>query len=599
LVIMNTKKTYNTLITNTKKSTFAFFLLFILSATAYGQFTASVNRNKVGLQENFQITFTTQGDISDFTPPSFSDFRMLSGPNSQTSFQSINGRTTRSQSYSYILRGKTAGKFTIGAAKVVLNGRKTESNPVAIEILKQAPKAGAEGNSISDNLFVKLSLDKSKVYVGEQVTATYTIYTAVNIVGYELDGSPSYQGFWVEELNDKKGIETRDEIIDGRKFRAAKIYQVALFPQRAGILDISQIDLKLTIREQRRRNPNSIFEDMFGGYSDKQHFVASNKRKLTVEALPNKGRPASYSGLVGRYNLKSSIDKTTAQTNDGITLKMEISGTGNINILTPQKLSLPNDIEVYEPKVKQRGGKNGTTIKGSKAFDYLLIPRRGGTFPIPQQSISYFDPSKEKYVTLTTPEYELVIEGGTNPQSTTVTGLDKEEIALLGEDIRYIKTNVGELNEKGKSFLGSTPFYLGLGAPVLLFLGILGYRRRQEGMTEDAKRSQSAGKVGLKRLKSARNKLNSQDIPGFYQDLGLALEGYLVDRYKMDKSSFTHENAIEKLHEMQIPMEQIQDLKTILDACDMARYAPGSVSSGSENHYSKALTLIDNLEKHA
>ena len=591
---MNTT-THNTLKMNNMRQIIVLLVFLFSSFTASAQLTASVNKTKIGLQENFELSFKLEGNAKSFNPPPLDEFRILSGPNRSSQTSIINGRMSQSMSYSYILRPRTPGKVVIEGATAEIDGKTIEANQITVEILEKTPTKGS-GNTLEENLFVKLTLDKTSAYVGEQVTATYTIYTAVNVVGYDMESTPAYTGFWLEELSDKKGIQARDEIINGKRFKAAKLHQVALFPQKSGKLEVPALDLQVTVRQEARRRQQSIFDDFFGGYADKQYFISSNKGILNIKSLPASGMPANFTGLVGKFNLKSSIDKTSAQANDGITLKFHISGSGNVNVLNPQELNLPPDIEVYEPKVKTSTGKSGTTITGSKRFDYLLIPRRGGQFPIPSQSFTYFDPAREKYVTLTSPEYELNISGSTNEPVVSARGLDKEEVALLGEDIRYIKTKPGTIRESGKRFYGSWQHWAGLGAPVLLFLGLIAYRKKEEGLSDQEKKLAKAGKVGLKRLKSAKEALDKENLAEFYHETGTAIEGYLVDRFGLSKSNFTRESATETLVKNGFDTHAEQ-MEKLLASCDMARYAPGALNNTQANNdYQLALNLIKQLE---
>ena len=375
-------------------------------------FTAAVSKNRVGINEPFQIEFTINESGGDFIPPSaLKDFDVYSGPNHSQSVQYINGRMSQSISISYVIAAKHEGKITIGPATISVNGKQKQSNPITIEVLKGQGNAAANGGATGgnggqgsnsgggqgggnntagkaqngdENLFVRVSVNRSKVYQGEQILVTHKIYTRLNLRDIQNVKFPSYNGFWTQDVPQKGQIALTTENIDGIKYQVAEIKRSIIFPQRSGSIEIEPMEVSVVVQQRSSRQPMTIFDQVFGngGYQDVLVKSKSKAVKVEVLPLPEQNKPASFAGAVGHFNLKVAANKTQAKTNEAIDLTVSISGSGNLKLIDPLKFNIPSDIEKYDPKTVDNTVTAAEGVSGTKAFDYLLIPRNAGNFKI-------------------------------------------------------------------------------------------------------------------------------------------------------------------------------------------------------------------------
>jgi hypothetical protein len=595
------------------------FLLFIFFVAILGQainfaqeFTASVNQTTVADNERFQVSFTFSGssinNLSKFTPPAFENFLILSGPNQSTSIQIINGAQSASLSYNYILQPKSLGTFTIGSASIQQEGNTFKSDPINITVVKGADKPKQQKGDdqisqeeIAKNLYIKASVDKSKVFKGEQVTVVYKLYTRLNIASQMgINKLPQYQGFWAEELETPNNISFRTEIIDGKQFRVGVLKKVALFPTQTGSLEVTPFELTVPIEIQKQRGGNSIWDDFFGdpfGRNQIYEFNAkSNVVKVEVESLPQ-DQPESFKGAVGDFSFDAKLNNTTVKSNEPLTLKLNISGSGNIKLLEMPEVNLPNGFEKYEPKVSEQINRSGN-ITGSKSGEFLFVPRVVGKREIPPIEFSYFNPDKKKYITLKSEAFNIDINPGDKQASTEVVG--KEDIKELGTDIRFIKTSFNDISKIENYIFNSTGFLIASILPVILGIGIIGRKRKYDKLHGNVVllRYQKAQKVAKNRLKTAKKLMDSQNYKDFYTELSSALFGYLEDKLHIAKSEFTVEKASEDLRSFQISEELISNLKTSAQKCEFVRFAPGAEkSTAMQDMYDEIADVIINLEK--
>lgn len=581
-------------------------LLFSPAAAQEGSFTASVDKRKVSLNGTIQITFTLQdADGKNFRPPSFADFSVLSGPNQSTSMQFINGSMSRSVSFSYYLKPNREGTLTIEPATIVVNGKTISSNSVTIEVVKGEPnqQAGQQRgqdiySQISDNVFVKLSVSKREVYQGEQITATYKLYYRMTISNTSISKAPAYTGFWSQELELPQNIQFTPEVYNGVQYNAAVIKKDALFPQRPGELEIDAMELQTMVRVKVRSQPNFFFDDFFGSYQDYPYKFSSNSMKVKVKPLPVAGTPAGFNGAIGDYRMDVTLDKTQTKPDEPVALTISISGTGNIKMLDVPKISLPSDLEVYDPKISEKILKKGDIISGSKTSEYLIIPRRAGQFKIPAVEFSYFDVNKGRYVVQQAPEYVISVEGqAATASAPVITGITKEEVELLGEDIRYIKTGGLKLKKQNEFLLTSWQFAGMYAAPFLLFAMLFAYKRREDRISGNValRKNRRANKEATKRLKKAKKYLSEQNRKAFFDEISRAIWGYLGDKLNIDQASLSREQIQKTLSERNISPQTIQSIFKTLDDAEMALFAPAS--NGEMNKtYTDATQVISKLE---
>lgn len=590
----------------------ALYCLLSLFQTGYSQqFVASVEEINAYVDEPFQVSFTFSGpsinDLSNFTPPSFENFMILSGPNQSTSIQIINGSQSASITYSYVLQAKSVGTFTIGPASIKQSDKVYKSNSLVIPVLKGQPKPKQQKDDsqisydeISKNLFIKAIVDKTKAFKGEQVTVVYKLYTRLSIAAQmSINKLPQYKGFWAEELETSNNINFTTEVVNGKQFRVGVLKKVALFPTQTGTLEVTPFELTVPVQIQKQRS-RSVWDDFFGdpfGRGETIEFNAkSNTVKIDVQPLPD-GQPDSFKGAVGDFSFDAKINKTSTKANEPLTLNLTVSGSGNIKLLDMPEVKLPNGFEKYEPKVNEQINRR-SAISGSKTGEYLFVPRVVGIREIPPIEFSYFNPSIKKYITLKSPSFTIDIKPGDKVASTEI--VSKEDIKELGSDIRFIKTSFDDIKKKESLVINSTGFLVASVLPLILSIGVIGWKRRYDKLHGNVVllRYRKAQKVAQNRLKLGRKLMETQNYKEFYTELSSALFGYLEDKLHIPKSEFTIERAVDELNKKNISSELIDKLKSSADKCEFVRFAPGAEkTTAMKEMYDEIADVITNLER--
>jgi hypothetical protein len=603
------------------KKLIAYIFLIIglfLPAISAQSFTASVDNTTVGLNDRFQVTFTFEGtdvnNLSGFNAPDFAGFMVLSGPNQSTSMQIINGSVSASLSYSFYLQPKNLGRYTIGSASIKYKGTPYKTDPIAIQVEKGSSNSGTQQNSsqnssgisndeIAQNVFVRATADKQKVLMGEQVTVTYKLYTRLSIASQmSISKLPQYPGFWAEELETPGNISFTTENYQGKRYRVGVLKKVALFPTQTGELNVTPFELDVPVQVQKKRKSNNVFDDFFNdpffGIGQTVDFTAkSNSLKIKVQPLPSANVPESFNGAVGDFSMDSQIDKRSTKTNEPVTMKLTISGTGNISLLEMPKINLPAGFEQYEPKVNEQVNRTGR-ISGKKTAEYLIVPRDAGKKEIPPVKFSYFDINKKSYVTLSAPAYSLNVEQGTSVNSQEYAG--KEDVKMLGEDIRYIKTDSESLHRTGGFILNRFGFWAAVGFPFILGLGLVVWRRREDKLAGNVQlmRYQRAQKVARMRLKKAKSLMDSGDHNAFYSEISLALFGYLEDKFHIPKSELSVDRASAELSKRGLSSELIAEFERVANKCEFIRFAPKeSETAAVAEMYDELSHIITEIEK--
>lgn len=594
-------------------------IIYFWTGVVFAQtFNASISKTEIGLNEEFEITFTIEGGdpnaVSGFTPPSFTDFIVLTGPNQSTRMQIINGQMSASRSYSYYLQPRKIGKFTIGPASVNIGGNIFRSNSITLEVLKASVNQSARSQNelsdpstdknIAENLFIRAEIDKSSAYVGEQITVVYKLYTRLNVASLQVAKMPNYQGFWAEELTSAKNIDLKNTTYNGKQFRVGILKRAALFPTKEGRLNVTPLELKIPVVIQKQRKSGNIFDDFFNDpfFSQTQtveYTAKSNSLFVDAKPLPTSGRPSSFNGAVGNFQFKVEVDKDKVKTNEPISLKIQFSGTGNIKLLPAPEIKFPQGLEKYEPKINESID-NSNLISGRKTIEYLLIPRTSGVKEIPAIEFSYFDPRARKYISTTSEKIVLNIEKGEGGYDQNISGYSKSDIELLSEDIRYIKLSSSSFSRIGEYAIFKTSFWMMVFFPLAALAGFALFFKKKFELEANSslllfKRAENIAK---KRLRSAKKALDLMDKEKFYEEITLALFGYFENKLKISKADFSLDKVERKLEDFNSPSELLEQIKEVAEKCQFARYAP-SVDLSSEMNimYGKAVEIIVNSEK--
>lgn len=588
------------------------------------QFTAQAPETVVAGQQ-FRLVYTVNQDAKDLRAPEMTDFDVLMGPSvsSQRSMQIINGSVTHSHtiSHTFILVGNTPGTYTIAPASIMVKNQKYTSQSVTIKVLPPDQQSAVSSSNANANtrsyyntnnssqsdlsakqIFVRQSISKTNIYEQEAVLVSYKLYSRVDIAQIGNAKFPEFKDFYVQEINLDPNRPWQMEHYDGLNYNTIVLKQYLLFPQRTGEIKLDATAVEAVVRIPNNTRSNNPFADFFNTYQEVKKELKVPATKLKVKALP-KGTPAGFSGAVGQFQLRSEISTQKANVNDAITLKLHLSGKGNLKLAKVPQVVFPADFDTYDPKNDNNIKVGVAGVSGSKTVEYVAIPRFGGTFTIPAAKFVYFDPIDEKYKTLTTQSYNLTITGSAADAtvSAVVPGVHKEQVKNLGTDIRFIHHgDQVSMASSTHSFYGTALFYLSYLVPLLLFviMLILLQKQAKENANLVKVKNKRANKLARKRLKNAAICMKKGDKNKFYEAAVQALWGYTADKLNIPLANLTKDNVQEELLRHGASQELIDSFIATLSDCEFARYSPVVDDSLSmENCYNRAAELIGKLEE--
>ena len=576
-------------------------------------------KKQVVVGEQFQVSYELSGDGKNFEAPNFNNFEIVGGPfsSSSSSVQIINGSVTKTNTntYSFYLRAIKEGKFTIPAATITVNKKKVKSNTFDIEVTKDntvvSDKNGGQkaATGTVKDVFLEAVPNKKSAYIGEQITLTYKIYYTIPISNLSISKAPSYSGFWTKDITDNNGVLQQSSIIrNGHEYHVATAQEIVLIPQKSGTLTIDPLSISCiaqikTERQQQQRGYDpfeSFFGDIMGSsYTNVKKELVSQPIDIEVKPVPAKDKPESFKGAVGQFTFTSKIDKTEMKSNDAFTITFTVSGKGNIDLLDIPRPVFPPDFEVYDPKITTNTKSNAYGISGSKRAEYVVIPRVSGDFKLNPTKFSYFDPSKNKYVTLESEPYELKVERSVGEGSSGIIYAGGQEaIKVVGSDIRHIMT-IGNLKKDGALLFASPLYFILIIALLAIFtIALISYRKIHKfNQNQVLVRNKKATKTAKKRLHNAYSYLKIKDQSHFYEEFSQALWGYISDKLNISRSQLSMDSVREMMTSKNVPEDIVNQFIELLNNCEFARFAPGDPSKKMDDLYQKGLELITKAEK--
>ena len=571
----------------------------------------------VGDQFRLSYTVTTQ-KVKDFRAPSIKGFDVLMGPSrsEQSSTQIVNGSvsSTSSITFTNILMANTAGEFTVPGASIVADGNQMISNSVKIKVLPQdqnhnssrrnndnssSIQPSSNASVSNQDLFITATASKTNVYEQEAFVLTYKIYTRESNLQLNNAKLPDFKGFHSQEIEMTTNARWTPEHYKGRNYYTTVYRQFVLFPQQSGKLFIEPAQFQMTVNKPvQSADPFDAFFNGGNNVIEIKKPITTPKIAINVNPLPA-GKPTNFLGGVGEFNISSSINSKELKTNDAITIKLVISGTGNLKLISNPEIKFPDDFEVYDPKVDNQVRLTKEGLTGNKVIEYLAIPRHAGTYKIPGVSFSYFDIRSKSYKTLNTEDYVINVEKGAgNADQVIANFTNKEDLKVLGEDIRYIKQNEVTFQPKGSFFYGSMSYWLFYIIPALAFiLFFIIYRKQAAENANVAKmRTKKANKVAIKRMKLAGKLLSENKKDAFYDEVLKALWGYISDKLNIPVSRLSKDNIEEKLRNHGVSEELIKEFLNALNDCEFARFAPGDENQAMDKVYSSSIEVISKME---
>ena len=565
--------------------------------------------------EQFQIRYIVNTtDVKGFrmgTPPDA--FEVLMGPSTSTqqSFSMVNGKTshTSSVTYTYVLLARKTGTFVIPSAHATVAGSNVSSQALKITVTANPnPNAGQQGGGrpqqqrsparvnragtriTGNDLFIKVSANKSHVHEQEPILLTYKVYTQVELT--QLQGKmPDLNGFHTQEIPLPQQKRFHVENVNGRPYNCVTWSQYVMFPQMSGKLEIPSITFKgIVVQEDPNVDPFEAFFNGGSGYVEVNKEIKAPSVSIQVDPLPQK--PANFSGGVGVFSVEASLDKNQVGAGDPVTLHFVVKGVGNMKLIKEPVLNLPKVFEKYDAKVTDKTSLTSEGVSGSMLYDILLVPRTEGEYTIPAISFVYFDTRSSSYKTLTTEPMTLKVTKGKGGGSAADYSQQSDK------DIHNFMIGGNEAEDPQNTFFGSTA-YLALNGIVLaifIVLLIIFRRRAMELADITAYRGKKANKVATKRLKKAAKLLKAGKTNEFYDEVLRALWGYVGDKLAIPVEQLTRENISEKLATRKVSEETIGKFIEALDECEFARYAPGDPAVAMEHTYDKASEAIENIE---
>lgn len=588
-------------------------------------FTAS-GPSVIGVGEQFRVVFKINtDDISKFTPPSISGFDILAGPSTSrmSSFNMVNGKTTNtsSTSFTYVLAANKEGTFTISGAKVNTNNKTYASNSITIKVQKnptQSQRAQTQrGYSQNQNnqasvtvlddkaLFIRASANKSKAVIGEEIIITYKLYTLVNISEYQVNRMPINKGFWIEEIDMSQDPTISTETIEGRQYQVATLRKVIAYPQESGKLTIAPLDIDVVAhiasRSQRRVSTGDPFFDSFfqsmgkTGYEKVKKSIKSNVINVNVSELPKSN--IDFSGAVGNFQISATANPLQCKTNEAITLRYTISGSGNLSLIDKINLKIPEDFESFDPTINDQINKTPNGLNGKRTFEYILIPRVQGEFKIPKVSFTYYDLNTKTYKTISTNEFTLKITKGKDELSGLAQQMSERE-KYIKRDIEHIKTKPTNFYSQNSSIYIKPYLLLVFLIIIILTIGFIVFKNKSNKKNRDISyvRYKKANKIAHNRLKKAKKYIENHQKDEFYNEIAQATWNYLSDRFNIVKMDLSFDNVKEILTKRNIKEDTINNLISLLNNCEYVRFSQGEEIQKMDSLYELTANSLSDIE---
>lgn len=594
-------------------------------------FTAQAPR-QVYIGQQFQLTFTINAEGTNFMSPAIVNFDVLNGPMVSTgqNIMNINGKLeySSSTSFTFILEATKAGTFTIPQAIISVKGKRYMSNTTTITVSNQSQRSTQQNpntnqpqdktlaptkDDIGGDVFLKAVVDRNNPYQGELVTVTFKLYTPTNRLQIDApEKIPSYPGFWAQDLlKDATQYPQYTETYNGKKYIVAELRKAALYPQKSGVLIIDPL-VQNVIYQVKVKSKSALADDPFFGndpffknlmddsffgseYQNVKKTLSSAPITINVKPLPAANRPLDFSGAVGQFSMKANVDRTEVNTNDGITLRVSVSGTGNLNLIEKPAINFPPDFEVYEPKIIDNFSIKGGT-SGTRTFEYLIIPRASGDFTIDPIQFYYFNPSQKEYITLSSERFRLKVKkgSGSSAESTAQGG-----VKYLGNDIRYLMEPPLNIHPTGNILYGKFIYWLLLILPVIGFIAFIILHQRNMRMKGDVRLMQRkrATRIAVKRLHKAKKMLDSGQHEAFHEEISFALWGYISQKFNIPMSLLSLDTAREQLEIRNVDKDLTERFMRTLNDCNYAHYAPAGKALNMQQLYDLAIKTITETEQ--
>ena len=580
------------------------YIFFFLSSTlsiAQVEFTANASRTRIAVNERLRIEFKMNVDGDNFTPPNFVGFQVVAGPSQAVSQSWINGKSTMSKSYTYVLKPNKTGKVTIQQGVMTYQGNEYKTIPQVINVTGavETPKDPDDQSiSVEDSIHLVAEVSNANPYLNEAIRVVYKIYVSnqTGVSGWNELESPKYRDFWSQNI-DNRNRQAQNGTYQGEPYRYLVLREAILYPQKTGKLEIEPLTLDVQVQIPTNRR------DFFGRpyMTTTNRTVSAGKREINVKNLPAAGRPASFIGAVGDFDFKVETDRAQLDAGESLTASISVSGSGNLKLMELPKLKTPQSLEVYDPERIDKVSTNIYGMRGSITDNYIVVPQYGGKYVIPPVEFSYFDPKKEKYITKNSGEMLLLVEGDAPTTSagaisgSTASGSSKNVIQSNAQ-FAFIKTDTILKDQAKTYFFNSTTYWSILGGSLLLLPLILIVRNQQEKRGADVvgNRIRTANKLSKKYLCTAKKNLGNHEL--FYISLEKSLHNYLKSKLNIQTADMSKDKVNELLAQKGSSLETRTEFTELLASCEFARYTPSSEATMKED-YEKAGRVLNDIDK--
>ncbi len=584
------------------RNIFVSVLLMIVTFQVMAQgvsFEAKVSKRSLGLNERLRVDFVMNENGDDFTPPTFSGFRIVGGPNQSISNSWVNGKKSFSKTYTYFLTPTQKGALSINQATIDIDGEIYKTTPVKITVT-EAVDVPRDPNSpeylIDDNLHLVAETSNTRPYLNEAITVVYKLYfrSPLRISDGRLVENPQYADFWSHNI-DIPQLKVENATYKGETYNVVVWKKSVLYPQKTGKLALEPLSLSLVIDLPSNRR------DFFGNriLQQSSRTITAGRRTIIVKPLPKKGKPANFMGAVGQFNFDVLTNKNALKATESFEIKLKVNGNGNLKLFNLPKLVLPNTLEVFEPEHRENVKTILSGMQGNIQDNYTVVPRFQGKYPIPPVSFSYFDPKKEKYFTLRSSEHIVDVYGGPVAKNSSDNSSNfgaKQPLSNTDESFRFIKLNPNLEPIVKKKFWNSKLFYASLISPIMLLIAFVLLMQRNQRISDDVEgsRLRAANRLSKKYLGEAKKNLKNKTL--FYDALERALYNYLKAMLKIKADDFSKQKITEILADRKLTGEEIQPFIVLLENCEVARYSPAS-DAKMQQDFDQALSVISNIDK--
>ncbi|MFP2995318.1 BatD family protein [Spongiivirga sp. MCCC 1A20706] len=581
--------------------TYITLLLILTGSTlaAQVQFEAKVSKKTLGVNERIRVDFEMNVDGDNFSIADFAGFQVVAGPNHSISRSWVNGKRSFSKKFTYILQPTSKGNKKIKQATMQYQGETYKSIPINIVVTNavDVPKDPNDPtNIINDNMFFVAEISNANPYLNEPISITYKLYFSKNIAvrNYDILDTPKYNDFWSNDIP-IKGYPLQQGTFKGKPFYYYVFKKIVLYPQKSGSLTIKPYSINVFVDVPTNRR------DIFGQrmYKKAEKSLTAGSRKINVKALPEAGKPESFTGAVGSFDFNVEVSRNSLSASESLQAKVQVKGNGNLKLFELPKLNVPSSLEAYDPERDTKVATSLRGMRGSVVDNYTLVPQYRGKYPIPALSFSYFDPKTESYRTVNSEEIVIdVIDGPMNNALASSNGNanTKQAVMLNPNQFRGFKVNANLVSIDQTDFFKSSWFYWLLLGPLLLIPIAMLVMKKKRAIDNDIQGSKirKANKLAKKYLSTAKKNLGNQEA--FYVSLEKALHNYLKAKLNIETSDFSKEKIIALLKDRNVEETAIAEFINLLKACEFARYTPSSTDAMKQD-YDKAVNTLSTIDK--